>query len=137
MILVRGGSILLILTAFLYLYLGYPYVSKGLFAASLDAALSGELRAVWLGFCLHLFFIAYLLLVSSRRSKPHQSIVVLGGLVVLVDAILVRAFFANTIGAQLLMLSGLFVLLGSFLWIFFERAIPVTASNNSFIPTAR
>lgn len=78
MIFVRGGSTILILTAFLYLYLGYPYMSKGLFAASLDAALSGELRAVWLGFCLHLFFIAYLLLVSSRRSNPHQSIVLLG-----------------------------------------------------------
>src|SRR4029450_12965608 len=99
MILVRGGSILLIFTAFLCLYLGYPYVSKGVIAANIDGAVSGELKAVWLGFCLHLFFTAYLLLVNSRRSNPHESILVLGGLVVLVDSILVRIFVANTFGA--------------------------------------
>jgi hypothetical protein len=137
MILVRGGSILLILTAFLYLYLGFPYVSKGLFVANIDAAVSGELKAVWLGFCLQLFFTAYLLLVSSRRSHSHESIVVLGGLVVLAESILVRIFFANTFGAQLLGLSGLGILLGSFLWILFERVMPAPASsNNSLNATA-
>jgi hypothetical protein len=136
MILVRGGSILLIFTAFLYLYLGYPYISKGLFATNIDAAVSGELRAVWLGFCLQLLFTAYLLLVNSRRSNPHESIVVLAGLVVLVDAILVRIFVANTFGAQLLMLSAICVLVGSFLWILFEHAQPAPTSNNSLNPTA-
>ncbi len=136
MILVRGGSILLILTAFLYLYLGYPYVSKGLFAANIDGAISGELRAVWLGFCLHLFFTVYLLLVNSRRSNPHESILVLGGLVVLVDSILVRIFVANTFGAQLLMLSAICVLLGSFLWILFEHSLAAPTSKNSLNPTA-
>jgi hypothetical protein len=136
MILVRGGSILLIFTAFLCLYLGYPYVSKGLIAANIDGAVSGELKAVWLGFCLHLFFTAYLLLVNSRRSNSHESIVVLGGLVVLVDAILVRIFVANTFGAQLLMLSGIGILLGSFLWIVFGRDLQTPASNNSLNPSA-
>ena len=135
-ILVRGGSILLILTACLYLYLGYPYVSKGLSAANIDGAVSAELKAVWLAFILHLFFTAYLLLVNSRRSSSHESIVVLGGLVVLVDSILVRVFVANTFGAQLLMLSALSVLLGSFLWILFEHTLPAPASNNSLKPTA-
>ena len=135
-ILVRVGSILLILTAFLYLYLGYPYVSKGLFAASIDGAVSAELRAVWLGFCLQLVFTAYLLIFNSRRSSSHESIVVLGGLVVLVDSILVRVFVANTFGAQLLALSAICVLLGSFLWILFEHTLPAPASNNSLKPTA-
>ena len=135
-ILVRLGSILLILTAFLYLYLGYPYVSKGLFAANIDGAVAAELRAVWLGFCLQLVFTAYLLLVNSRRSTSNESIVVLGGLVVLVDCILVRVFVANTFGAQLLALSAICVLLGSFLWILFEHTLPAPTSNNSLKPTA-
>jgi hypothetical protein len=134
-ILVRGGSVLLILTAFLFLYLGFPFVSKGLFAANIDEAVSGELKAVWVGFCLHLFFIAYLLLVSSRRRHSHESIVVLGGLVVLADSILVRIFFANTFGAQLLGLSGIGILLGSFFWILFDRGIPAPAPNKSLNPT--
>lgn len=136
-ILVRGGSILLLLTAFLYLYLGYPYVWKGLAGSGIDNAMSGELKAVWLGFCLHLFFIAYLLLVSFRRSNPHLSIVVLGGLIVAVDSLLVRAFVANTFGAQLLMLSGISILLGSYLWKQFERAMRAPGSNNSLKPVAQ
>jgi len=132
-ILVRGGSILLLLTAFLYLYLGYPYASKGLSGSGIDNALSGELKALWLGFCLHLFFIAYLVLVSFRRNNPHLSTVVLGGLIVAVDAILVRAFVANTFGAQLLMLSGISILLGSYLW----RAMRAPASTNSLNPIAQ
>ncbi|MEP6741313.1 MAG: hypothetical protein ABJB61_02355 [bacterium] len=76
MTLVRVGSIILIITAFLYLYLGYPYVSKGLLASNIDGAVSAELKAVWLGFCLHLFFIAYLLLANSRRGLFHKSTVV-------------------------------------------------------------
>jgi len=135
-ILVRGGSILLLLTAFLYLYLGYPYVSKGLSVSGIDNAVSGELKAVWLGFSLQLFFIVYLLLVNSRRSNPHLSTVVLGGLIVVLDAILVRVFVANTFGAQLLMLSGLGILLGSYFWKLFERAMRAPA-NNSLNPIAQ
>ena len=118
---VRLGSVVLIFTAFLYLYLGYPYVSKGLSGASLDAQLSGELKAVWVGFCLHLFFIAYLLLNNSRRGNVQNLILALCGLIVLVDAFLVRVFLANTIGAQLLTVSGLLILLGSYFWVLFKR----------------
>ena len=122
MIFVRGGSILLIVTAFLYLYLGYPYVSKGLFAANLDAGLSGEVKAVWLGFCLHLFFIAYLLLANSRRSNPHRFVVMLCGLIILVDGFIVRAFLTDkNFAAQLLLISGLLILLGCFCWFQFQR----------------
>jgi hypothetical protein len=129
-VLVRGGSILLLLTAFLYLYIGYPYVSKGLSVSGIDLAVSGELKAVWLGFCLQLFFIVYLLFVNSRRSNPHLLTVVLLGLIVAVDAILVRVFVANTFGAQLLMLSGLGILLGCYLWKLFERGMRAPAPNN-------
>jgi len=122
MILVRGGTIILIVIAFLYLYLGYPYVSKGMFAANLEAGVSGELKAVWLGFCLHLFFIAYLLLANSHRSNPHKLIVMLCGLIVLADGFLARAFLSDrNLVAQSLLISGLLILLGSFFWFQFQR----------------
>ena len=128
---VRGGSIILILAAFLYLYLGYPYISNGMFAASLDGAVTAEVKAVWLGFCLHLFFIAYLLLAGSRRVNPQKLTVLLCGLIILVDAFLVRAFLANTFGAQLLTVSGLLILLGSYSWFIFQRFQPKLAAHNS------
>lgn len=123
-IFVRGGSIILILAAFLYLYLGYPYVTKGMFAANLDGAVSAEVKAVWLGFCLHLFFIAYLLIAGSRRLNPQKLIVLFCGLIILVDAFLIRAFLANTMGAQLLMVSGLLILLGNYSWFILPRFQP-------------
>lgn len=122
MTLVRVGTVMLVIAAILYLYLGYPYVSKGMFAANLDSGVSGELRAVWLGFCLHLFFIAYLLLANSRRSSSHILIVMLCGLIVLVDGSLVRAFLTNkNLVGQLLSMSGILILLGSFFWFQFQR----------------
>jgi hypothetical protein len=122
MTLVRGGSIMLIIIAFLYLYLGYPYVSQGMFASNLDAGVTGELKAVWLGFCLHLFFIAYLLLANSRRSNSNKLIVMLCGLIVLVDGYLVRAFLSDkNLVAQALSVSGILILLGSFFWFQFQR----------------
>ena len=120
--LVRVGSVMLIIIAFLYVYLGYPYVSKGLFASNLDAGVSGEVRAAYLGFSLHLFFIAYLLLDSSRRSNPRKLIILLCGLIVFVDSYLVRTFLThNNLVGQALALSGTLVLLGSFLWFQFQR----------------
>jgi|GEM_PF-3630620 len=120
-ILVRSGSILLIFAAFLYLYLGYPYVTQGMFAANLDGAVSAEVKAVWLGFCLQLFFIAYLLIAGSRRVSPQKLVVLLCGLMILFDAFLIRAFLANTLGAQLLMVSGLLILLGNYSWFILRR----------------
>ncbi len=128
MILVRGGSIMLVITAFLHLYLGYPYISKGMSASTLNAGVSADIKAVWLGFCFHLFFIAYLLLISSRSSKPNKSLAVLCGLVVMADGYLISTFIANTFASQLLGLSGMLVLLGSFMWYQFERA-----NNNACI----
>jgi len=120
--LVRVGSVMLTIIAFLYVYLGYPYVSKGLFASNLDAGVSGEVRAAYLGFALHLFFIAYLLLDSSRRSNPRKLIMLLCGLIVFVDSFLVRTFLTNNnLVGQALALSGTLVLLGSFFWFQFQR----------------
>jgi uncharacterized membrane protein len=122
MTLVRAGTVVLIIIAFLYVYLGYPYVSKGLFASNLDAGVSGEVRAAYLGFSLHLFFIAYLLLDSSRRSNPRKLIMLLCGLIVFVDSFLVRTFLTkNNLVGQALALSGTLVLLGSFFWFQFQR----------------
>lgn len=122
MTLVRVGSVMLTIIAFLYVYLGYPYVSKGLFASNLDAGVSGEVRAAYLGFALHLFFIAYLLLDSSRRSNPRKLIMLLCGLIVFVDSFLVRTFLTNNnLVGQALALSGTLVLLGSFFWFQFQR----------------
>src|SRR2546423_7916213 len=120
--LVLVGTVMLIIIAFLYVYLGYPYVSKGLFASNLDAGISGELRAAYLGFSLHLFFIAYLLLDNSRRSNPRKLIMLLCGLIILVDGFLVRAFLTdkNLVG-QALALSAILILLGSFFWFQFQR----------------
>ena len=118
MTLVRLGSIMLILTAFFHIYLGYPYVTKGMGAANLDLGVSGEVKAVWIGFCLHLFFIAYLLLANSRRDNFHKLIVMLCGLIVLADGLLVRAFMSDkSLVAQSLQVSGLLILLGTY-WYF-------------------
>jgi len=122
MTLVRVGSISLIIIASLYLYLGYPYVSKGMFAANLDLGVSGELKAVWFGFCLHLFLIAYLLLANSRRSSPHKLIVMWCGLIVFADGLLLRGFLTyKNLVAQALLISGLLILLGTFWWFQFQR----------------
>lgn len=128
MIFVWGGSIFLVFAAFLYLYLGYPYVTKGMFAANLDGAVSAEVKAVWLGFCLQLFFIAYLLIASSRRVSPQKLTVLLCGVIILVNAFLIRAFLANTMGAQLLMVSGLLILLGNYSWFILQRFQPKPTS---------
>lgn len=131
MTLVRSGSIILIIIASLYLYLGYPYVSKGMFAANLDLGVSGEVKAVWLGFCLHLFFIAYLLLANSRRRNPHKLIVMLCGLIVLADGFLLRAFLTDkNLVAQSLLISGILILLGSLSWFQFQRMHDKARSNN-------
>ena len=118
MTLVRVGSVMLILTAFFQIYLGYPYVTRGMVAANLDLGVSADVKAVWIGFCLHLFFIAYLLLANSRRHNFHQLIVMLSGLIVLSDGILVRVFMGDkSLVAQSLMVSGFLILLGSY-WYF-------------------
>jgi hypothetical protein len=65
---------------------------------------------------------------SSRSVNPQKLIVLLCGLIILVDAILVRAFLANTMGAQLLMLSGLLILLGNYSWFIFRRFQPKSPS---------
>jgi len=92
-----------------------------MFAANLDGAVSAEVKAVWLGFCLQLFFIAYLLIAGSRRVSPQKLVVLLCGLMILFDAFLIRAFLANTLGAQLLMVSGLLILLGNYSWFILRR----------------
>lgn len=117
MTLVRVGSMMLIITAFFQIYLGYPYVTKGMVAANLDLGVSGDVKAVWIGFTLHLFFIAYLLLANSRRSHFHKLIVMLCGLIVLADGLLVRAFMSDkSLPAQSLQVSGLLILLGTLWW---------------------
>jgi hypothetical protein len=117
MTLVRLGSIMLIITAFFHVYLGYPYVTKGMVAANLDLGVSGDVKAVWIGFCLHLFFIAYLLLANSRRGNFHKLVVMLCGLIVLADGFLVRAFLSDkSLVAQSLQVSGLLILLGTLWW---------------------
>jgi hypothetical protein len=122
MTLVRVGTILLIITAFLQIYLGYPYVSKGMVAANLDLGVSGDLKAVWIGFALHLFFIAYLLLANSRRSHHHKLLLMLGGLLVLADGQLVRIFVSDkSLVAQSMTISGLLILLGTFWWFLIPR----------------
>ena len=118
MTLVRVGSIMLILTAFFHIYLGYPYVTKGMGDANLDLGVSADVKAVWIGFCLHLFFIAYLLLANSRRGNFNKLIVMLCGLIVLTDGLLVRAFMSDkSLVAQSLQVSGLLILLGTY-WCF-------------------
>jgi len=118
MTLVRVGTVMLILTAFFQIYLGYPYVTRGMSAANLDLGVSADVKAVWIGFCLHLFFIAYLLLANSLRNSFHQLIVMLSGMIVLADGILVRVFMGEkSLVAQALMVSGLLILLGSY-WYF-------------------
>lgn len=128
MIFVRGGSIFLIFAAFLCLYLGYPYVTKGMFAANVDGAVSAEVKAVWIGFCLQLFFMAYLLIAGSRRVNPQKLIVLFCGLIILFHAFLIRAFLGNTMAAQLLMVSGLLILLGNYSWFILRHYEPKPTS---------
>jgi hypothetical protein len=117
MTLVRVGSIMLIITAFFHVYLGYPYVSNGMVAANLDLGVSGDVKAVWIGFALHLFFIAYLLLANSRRNNHHNLVLMLCGLIVLADGQLVRIFLSEkSLVAQAMTVSGLLILVGTFWW---------------------
>jgi hypothetical protein len=128
MTLVRIGSIMLVITAFFYLYLGYPYMSKGLVAANLDLGVSGDVKAVWIGFALHLFFMGYLLLANSRRSHFHKLIVMLCGLIVLADGLLVRGFMSDkSLPAQSLQVSGLLILLGTLWWFLIPHMRPKAA----------
>jgi hypothetical protein len=116
--LVRVGTIMLILTAFFHIYLGYPYVTRGMGDANLDLGVAGDVKAVWIGFCLHLLFIAYLLLANSRRGNFHKLIVMLCGVIVLTDGLLVRGFLSDrSLVAQSLQVSGFLILLGTY-WCF-------------------
>jgi hypothetical protein len=118
MTLIRVGSVMLVLTAFFQIYVGYPYLTRGMVAANLDLGVTADVKAVWIGFCLHLFFIAYLLLANSRRDNFRQLIVMLCGLLVLADGVLVRLFMGDkSLVAQALMVSGLLILFGTY-WYF-------------------
>lgn len=110
---VRTGAIFLLGIALLYIGLGYPYLAKGLL--NLEPALSGEVRAVWLAFCFQLILIAALVLMYSRRSSLQKTLLWLCGSVVFVDGMLVRHFVSiSYFPAQLLVIAGLIVLLGSY-----------------------
>ncbi len=109
---------MLLITAFYYIYLGFPYVSKGMGAANLDLGVAGDVKAVWLGFSLHLFFLAYLLLVNSSRRNFHKLIVMLCGLIVLANGLLVRGFLSDkSLVAQSMTVSAILILLGTFWWL--------------------
>lgn len=112
-ILIRAGAVFLLCIGLVYIALGYPYLSKGLL--NIEPALSGEVRAIWLAFSVHLILIAALVLMYSRRSSLQMTLLWLCGSVLFVDGLLVRHFVSSLyLPAQGLQIAGLIILVGTF-----------------------
>jgi hypothetical protein len=101
----------------IFYFVKYVVLAIALQNSGVVADLQHSIRALWLAFACQGILIALLYAVVS--VKPHavsREVIVLLGLLHLVESVLQFAFAGSTIAAALLIVTALFVLLGSALW---------------------
>jgi arginine exporter protein ArgO len=77
--------------------------------------LSGEVKAIWLAFGSQLMLMAVLIFMHSRKRSPQKVLLCLCGVVLFLDAMLIRGFVSPYyLPAQFLMITGLIILVGCF-----------------------
>ena len=117
--LIATGAIFFIFTGFYHLYIGYPYISYQLSRMEAPILTIKVIKAVWIIFSSHLFFVSVLLLLGLVRRYSNIGIIaILCGLIPILDgAILI--YFA---GMENLfwMLPGVFALMGGILMVKFN-----------------
>lgn len=88
--------------------------------------LTQSIRALWLAFACQALLIGLLYgLVSWKPHAVSREVIVILGMLQLVEAVLQFSFAGSSIVATLLIITALFVLIGSLLW---PKALPATAT---------
>lgn len=100
-----------------YYFVKYAFLSVALNNNNFTPDLEASIRALWLAFASQGALIAILYAIVA--SKPHavsREVIVLLGLLHLVESILQFGFSGSRVVAGLLIVTALFVLVGSLLW---------------------
>jgi hypothetical protein len=120
-VLVLSGALLLIITAGLHLFGGYPYVLQALAGSGIKPTNAAVFKAMWVLFSSHLIIVSgVLILCSLRGGRLAGPVIILCGLIPVVDAAVLAWFVGSFVGNKLLAASGMSVLLGGVL--LFRRA---------------
>ena len=118
-LLIAVGAAGLIATASLHLALGLPALRSAITDGRVlphPLMHPSELQAVWVMLSSHLFLLSGLLLFLLSRGGLSRPVASLIGLVPVLDAILMLAFYARFhIAVPLLVVPGLLILAGAFL----------------------
>jgi hypothetical protein len=100
-----------------YYFAKYVVLAIALQNSGVVPDLQQSIRALWLAFACQGLLVALLYaLVAARPHAVSREVIVLLGLLHLVESVLQFAFAGSRIVAVLLIVTALFVLLGSLLW---------------------
>jgi hypothetical protein len=116
------GSIVLIASAALHCFAGYPGFSQAIGAANVNASLIAVSRTVFLLVGWDWFVIAAIVLIAAlTKTRIGKPVVVLCGIALLVSTAICLRFIGPFIGDEMLGGAAVFILLGGSL---FDRLGP-------------
>lgn len=111
--LVGLGCFILLVGAGLHLGGGYPRVSKMLAVAPLDAGFKAALKAVFLVLGWEWIVLGVIVLIAAfAETRIRKPVVLIGGLAMLVDAVVMAKLIGWFVGSEMILLSGLLVFFG-------------------------
>lgn len=124
MITVQSGAILLLLTALVHAFKGFPRLQNAItngkisvprFNKNAKSIISeDELKFSWLAFSSHLFIVAFLTLYISWSNPENQKVLLVSfAIIPIIDAIILKIFTKELhLGIPLLFISGVLILFG-------------------------
>lgn len=111
--LVGLGCFILLVGAGLHLAAGYPRISKILAVAPLDVGFRAALRAAFLALGWEWIVLGVIVLIAAfTDTRIRKPVVLIGGLAMLVDAAIMAKLIGWFVGSDMILTSGLLVLLG-------------------------
>ncbi|HTU35601.1 MAG TPA: hypothetical protein VMF66_17485 [Candidatus Acidoferrum sp.] len=111
--LVGLGCLVLFVGAGLHLAAGYPRISKVLAVTPLDAGFRGALRAVFLVLGWEWIVLGVIVLIAAfTETRIRKTVVLIGGLAMLVDAVVMAKLIGWFVGTDMILVSGLLVFAG-------------------------
>ncbi|MGH9734684.1 MAG: hypothetical protein ACRD8A_08860 [Candidatus Acidiferrales bacterium] len=115
--LVGIGCFILLVGAGLHLAAGYPRISKILAVAPIDAGFRGALRAIFLSLGWEWIVLGVIVLIAAfTDTRIRKPIVLIGGFAMLVDAAVMAKLIGWFVGTDMILVSGLLVVLGGFVF---------------------
>lgn len=111
--LVGLGCFILLVGAGLHLAAGYPRISKILAVAPLDVGFRAALRAAFLALGWEWIVLGVIVLIAAfTDTRIRKPVVLIGGFAMLVDAVIMAKLIGWFVGSDMILASGLLVLLG-------------------------